>query len=135
LSLELAVQPIGVRVHRSAEVVDPDGSVDDGHAAALFLRSAQAGLVQVALPPDLAAKTADSRLRVSFHEKTQSSVDGSLLGGGADLAHRLPDQLFVDFYVCPHGFSLMCKNTPFMCMKKRADEMVFAYCRMEDLCA
>jgi hypothetical protein len=103
LSLELAVQPIGVRIYRSAEVVDPDGGVDDGHAGALFLRSAQPGLVQIALPADLPAKTADGRLRMSFHEEAQSGVYGGFLGWGADLAHCLPDQLLVDFDICPHA--------------------------------
>jgi hypothetical protein len=51
-----------MRIYRSAEVVDPDSRVDNGHAAALFLRSAQAGLVQIALPVNLAAKTADGHL-------------------------------------------------------------------------
>jgi hypothetical protein len=83
-------------------------------------------LVQVTLPLDFTAKAAEGHLGVSFHEKAQASVDYGFLGRGAGLAHRLPYQLLVDFYVCPHGFSLMCKNTPFMCMKKRTDEMVFA---------
>ena len=119
LSFDLAVQPIGVRIYRSAKVVDPDSGVDDGHAVALLLRSAQPGLVQIALPADFAAKTADGHLRMSFHEETQSGVNGGFLGRGADRAHCLPDQLLVDFDVCPHGLSLMCKNTPFMCMKRR----------------
>jgi hypothetical protein len=42
LLLELPVEPAGVRIHCSAEIVDPDSSVDNGHAVQLILRASEA---------------------------------------------------------------------------------------------
>jgi hypothetical protein len=104
LSLELAVEPVGVWIHCSAEVVDPDSGVDDGHGSELFLRAAQAGFFQVALPPYFAAKAAEGCLGMGLHKKSQSGVDNGSLGASASAAHCLMDELIVDFDVGSHGF-------------------------------
>jgi hypothetical protein len=101
---ELAVEPAGVRIHCSAEVVDPDSSVDDGHAVQLILRATEAGLLQVALPPYLAAKATDTGLGMDLHEKAQTSLDGGPLGMRATASHCLMDKLIVDFDVRPQEF-------------------------------
>jgi hypothetical protein len=102
LPLELAVEPIGMRIHCSAEVFNPHSAVDNSQASDLFLHPPEARFFQVALPPHLAAKAAKGCLLMSLHKKAQTGLDSCPLRVRAAAAHRLMDKLIVNFDVGSH---------------------------------
>jgi hypothetical protein len=54
LAIEFRVEPVGLRVANSVEVIDPDSGVDDYHVR-LLRHTAAAGLLELPIPRDLAA--------------------------------------------------------------------------------
>jgi hypothetical protein len=100
--VELVVEPVGMWIYCSAEVVDPHSGIDDDHARDLFLYTAQAGFFQVALPPYFAAKAAEGCLPMSLHKKAQTGFDSCPLRVRAAAAHCLMDKLIVYFDVGSH---------------------------------
>ncbi len=99
-----AVEPVGFGVEGAGEVVDPEGGVDDDHGR-LAAGAAEARLVQVSLPLDLAAELADGGLGVGLDEEAEGGVDYDLLSGGAGALHGLLKQGVVGFNV---GCALAC---------------------------
>lgn len=76
--------------------------MDDDHAR-LAAGAAEAGLVEVSLPLDLATELADGGLAVGLDEETERDLDGGLFGGRSGGLHGLVEQNVVDFDVSAHG--------------------------------
>jgi len=74
LPTELSIKVIGLFVPQTAQIVDPDRSINDDHRS-LLCKSRETGLVEVSIPTDLASKAPDAGLRPSLNQQAQSFFD------------------------------------------------------------
>jgi len=66
------------------------------------LRIVETGVIEVALPGDLAAQLAQTGLGVGLDEEAETGFDGGTLSGGSAAAHGLFHQMIVEFDVSAH---------------------------------
>ena len=81
--------------------------LSDGETVAKMGHPAEAGLVEVSLPLDLAAEVADGGLRAGLDEEAEGGVDDGLLGGGSGVLHGSVEERVVDLDVGAHVPLLM----------------------------
>lgn len=99
------IEQIGPGSRAPVEVIDLHRSIHHGHECASTI---SAYSVEIALPFELAAKTAEPFLLLEPHHQAQRGFNRLALGARARRAHRASHQLVVDYDIGPHRVTPLC---------------------------
>jgi ketosteroid isomerase-like protein len=119
LPTEFTIEVIGLVILQTAQVVDPDGGINDYHRQ-LLLKPPQARFVGVSVPGHFTPQAADRCLRTSLNEQPRSCLDGGSRCPRSTTPHCQAQQMVIDIDVSSHVYSAtMCNNIAFVCTVQR----------------
>jgi hypothetical protein len=107
LSTQLGIDPIRFRISHAAEVVDPNGRVDNDHVA-LLRAPTRAGSFEGPFPRHLASQSPNAALAPRLNQQAQTLFNRRALRPSAAAAHRLVHQVVVDVDVRSHDWCVEC---------------------------